>query len=146
MQATTDVSQTFPDIAAPGFFKTISGLLVIPLSRQGRDFICFFRQGQLKHIHWAGNPYQKLLKEGTSYDLEPRKSFKLWSETVMGKSKPWTEEQIETAGVLCLVYGKFIDVWRQKEAALQTNQLQALLLSNASHEGEPAITDLTWQP
>lgn len=137
ISATTDITASFPDINYPGGFKTIAGLMVIPLSRQGRDFICFFRQGQLKHIHWAGNPYQKIINEGTSYDLEPRKSFKLWSETVMGKSKPWSDEQMETAGVLCLVYGKFIDVWRQKEAALQTNQLQTLLLSNASHEGSP---------
>lgn len=41
------------------------------------------------------------------------------------------------------VYGKFIDVWRQKETALAANQLTNLLLANASHEGSllsfPAI-------
>jgi light-regulated signal transduction histidine kinase (bacteriophytochrome) len=42
--------------------------------------------------------------------LEPRSSFKTWSETISGKSSEWTEEQIETAAVLCLVYGKFIKV------------------------------------
>ena len=42
---------------------------------------------------------------------------------------------METAAVLCLVYGKFIEVWRQKEAALQSSQLTRLLLANASHEG-----------
>ena len=83
----------------------------------------------------AGNPYDKILREGTSAILEPRKSFKLWSETVLGKSKGWTDEQLETASVLCLVYGKFIDVWRQKQTALRSNQLTTLLLSNASHEG-----------
>jgi len=46
----------------------------------------------------------------------------------------WTDEQLETAGVLALVYGKFIEVWRQKENALQTTRLTNLLLSNASHE------------
>ena len=53
---------------------------------------------------------------------------------VVGKCKEWTEEQIETAAVLCLVYGKFIDVWRQKEAALQNTQLTRLLLANSAHE------------
>jgi hypothetical protein len=57
-------------------------------------------------------------------------------QTVREQSKAWTEEQLETGSVLSLVYGKFIDVWRQKEAAVQNNQLQALLLSNASHEGK----------
>lgn len=43
---------------------------------------------------------------------------------------------VETAAVLCLVYGKFIEVWRQKEAALQNSQLTKLLLANASHESK----------
>jgi light-regulated signal transduction histidine kinase (bacteriophytochrome) len=58
----------------------------------------------------AGNPYEKFVKEGTEGYLEPRKSFKTWSETVIGKCREWTEEQVETAAVLCLVYGKFIEV------------------------------------
>ena len=52
----------------------------------------------------------------------------------MGKCREWTEEEIETAAVLCLVYGKFIEVWRQKEAALQNSQLTRLLLANSAHE------------
>lgn len=145
MQVSTDISQEYADIAYPSTFQTICGMLVIPLSRGGQDFIAFFRQGQLKEIHWAGNPYEKDQKEGRSptaseesyahlRTLEPRKSFKIWSETVRGRSKNWTDEQLETGSVLSLVYGKFIDVWRQKEAAVHTNQLQTLLLSNASHE------------
>lgn len=50
--------------------------------------------------------------------------------------------------MLCLVYGKFIQVWRQKEAALYNSQLTKLLLANASHEGRhpssfPKIIQLT---
>lgn len=41
---------------------------------------------------------------------------------------------MESAAVLCLVYGKFIEVWRQKEAALQSSQLTKLLLANSAHE------------
>ncbi|PLW10463.1 hypothetical protein PCANC_23159 [Puccinia coronata f. sp. avenae] len=135
IQFSTDINRTFPNIEYPGGFESISGLLVIPLSRSGQDFICFFRPAQSKEIHWAGNPHEKVLKTGDNPNmLEPRKSFKIWSETVREQSKAWTEEQLETGSVLSLVYGKFIDVWRQKEAAVQNNQLQALLLSNASHE------------
>ncbi|KAF2870290.1 hypothetical protein BDV95DRAFT_595815 [Massariosphaeria phaeospora] len=129
-----DVTQDFPDLRyAPGF-QTIAGMLVVPLSVGGNDFIVFFRKGQLKEVKWAGNPYEKFVKEGTEGYLEPRKSFKTWSETVVGKSREWTEEEIETAAVLCLVYGKFIEVWRQKEAALQSSQLTRLLLANSAHE------------
>jgi signal transduction histidine kinase/CheY-like chemotaxis protein len=85
-------------------------------------------------VKWAGNPYEKVVQEGTEGYLEPRKSFKTWSETVVGRCTEWTEEEVETAAVLCLVYGKFIEVWRQKEAALQNSQLTKLLLANSAHE------------
>lgn len=130
----TDVSQDFPDLRYPPGFQIIAGMLIVPLSAGGSDFIVFFRKGQLKEVKWAGNPYEKFIKEGTEGYLEPRKSFKMWSETIVGKSREWTEEEVETAAVLCLVYGKFIEVWRQKEAALQSSQLTRLLLANSAHE------------
>ncbi|KAK7464699.1 hypothetical protein VKT23_005906 [Stygiomarasmius scandens] len=112
--------------------EVVAGLLYVPLSSGGKDFIAFLRKGQPREVHWAGKPY----KEGVAgrATLEPRKSFKIWSETVAGRCRTWTDEQLETAGVLALVYGKFIEVWRQKENALQTTKLTNLLLSNATHE------------
>ncbi|KAE9983103.1 hypothetical protein BLS_004939 [Venturia inaequalis] len=132
--ASIDVANDFPDLHyAPGF-QVLAGLLLVPLSSRGQDFIVFFRKGQLEEVKWAGNPYEKFVKEGTEGYLEPRKSFKTWSETVVGRCREWTEEEIETAAVLCLVYGKFIDVWRQKEVALQNSELTRLLLANSAHE------------
>lgn len=132
--STPDVKVDFPDLRYPPGFQIIAGLLLVPLSVGGVDFIVFFRRGQTKEVKWAGNPYEKFVKEGTEGYLEPRKSFKTWSETVIGKCREWTEEEIETAAVLCLVYGKFIQVWRQKEQALQNTQLTKLLLANSAHE------------
>ncbi|KAL5118617.1 hypothetical protein ACEQ8H_003468 [Pleosporales sp. CAS-2024a] len=129
-----DITQDFPDLRYPPGFHVVAGMLIVPLSANGTDFIVFFRKGQLREVKWAGNPYEKFIKEGTEGYLEPRKSFKTWSETVVGKCREWTEEEIETASVLCLVYGKFIEVWRQKEAALQSSQLTRLLLANSAHE------------
>lgn len=129
-----DIKQDFPDLRYPPGFKCIAGLLLVPLALGGSDFIVFFRKGQIKEIKWAGNPYEKFVREGTEGYLEPRKSFKIWSEIVVGQCREWTEEQIETAAVLCLVYGKFIEVWRQKEEALQSSQLTRLLLANSAHE------------
>ncbi|KAI0142688.1 hsp90-like protein [Xylariaceae sp. FL1272] len=131
---TQDISQDFPDLRYPPGFSVIAGLLYVPLSVGGNDFIVFFRKGQVREVKWAGNPYDKMIKEGTANFLEPRSSFKVWHETVIGKCREWSEEQIETAAVLCLVYGKFIEVWRQKEAALQSSRLTRLLLANSAHE------------
>ena len=130
----TDIRLDFPDLRYEPGFSVIAGLLLVPLTVSGRDFIVFFRKGQVREVKWAGNPYEKFVKEGTEGYLEPRKSFKTWSETVVGKCREWTEEQIETAAVLCLVYGKFIEVWRQKETALQNSELTKILLANSAHE------------
>lgn len=105
-----DIKQDFPDLVYPPGFKIIAGLLLVPLSVGGTDFITFFRSGVTREVKWAGNPYEKFVKEGTEGYLEPRKSFKTWREVVVGKCRDWTEEQVETAAVLCLVYGKFIEV------------------------------------
>lgn len=149
---TQDVKADFPDLRYPPGFHFVAGLLYVPLSVGGHDFIVFFRKGQVREVKWAGNPYEKVIQEGTQDYLEPRKSFQVWHETVLGKCREWSEEQIETAAVLCLVYGttplnsrlyrgangnssgKFIEVWRQKEAALQNSRLTRLLLANSAHE------------
>ena len=129
-----DINMDFPDFKyAPGL-NVVAGFLYVPLSNGGNDFIVFFRRGVLQEVKWAGNPYEKFVKEGTEGYLEPRKSFRLWSETIVGRCRDWSEEEVETASVLCLVYGKFIEVWRQKEAALQNSQLTRLLLANSAHE------------
>jgi light-regulated signal transduction histidine kinase (bacteriophytochrome) len=132
--SSNDITQDFPDLKYPPGFQVIAGCLIVPLSGGGNDFIIFFRKGQLREVKWAGNPYEKFVKEGTESYLEPRTSFKTWRETVVGSCRDWTEEEIETAAVLCLVYGKFIEVWRQKEVALQNTQLTRLLLANSAHE------------
>lgn len=88
-----DLSREFQDLKYKPGFQVIAGLLLVPLSSEGKDFIVFFRKPQLKHVHWAGNPYDKVIKEGTGGYLEPRTSFKIWSETVVGKCRVWTEEQ-----------------------------------------------------
>lgn len=129
--ASHHVTKDFSDLRYPPGFKHISGLLYVPLSTGGTDFMVFFRRGRLTEIKWAGNPYDKKVVDG---HLEPRKSFQTWCETILDQSREWTETDVETAAVLCLVYGKFIRVWRQKEAAMENSQLTQLLLANSAHE------------
>ncbi|PLB44915.1 sensor histidine kinase/response regulator [Aspergillus steynii IBT 23096] len=129
--ASHNVKRDFPDLHFQPGFKTISGMLYVPLSADGMDFIVFFRRGQLTEIKWGGNPYAKKF---VGNHLEPRGSFQVWKETVLDQSREWTESEVETAAIMCLVYGKFIKVWRQNEAALQDSQLTKLLLANSAHE------------
>jgi signal transduction histidine kinase len=41
---------------------------------------------------------------------------------------------VESAAVLTALYGRFIEVWRQKEAIVQRNRMTRLLIRNAGHE------------
>ncbi|KAJ5633415.1 hypothetical protein N7490_009754 [Penicillium lividum] len=134
VMASHDIIKDFPDLHYSPGLRAISGLLYVPLSTGGSDFIVFFRKGQLTEIKWAGNPYESAKRKETAGYLEPRESFSAWRETVLSQSREWSETDVETAAVLCLVYGKFIKVWRQKEAAMQTSQLTRLLLANSAHE------------
>lgn len=64
---------------------TIAGMLVFPLSLPSSDFLAFFRKGQSQEVKCAGNPHQKKLPN-MRY-LEPRASFRRWSEHVIGRSR-----------------------------------------------------------
>lgn len=100
IQVSQSIAEDFLDLQPAN--EVIAGLLYVPLSSGGNDFIAFLRKGQLKKVLWAGNPH----KDRDEKPLEPRKSFKIWSETVTGRCRYWTDEHLETAGVLALVYGK----------------------------------------
>ncbi|KAM0791116.1 hypothetical protein ACM66B_004403 [Microbotryomycetes sp. NB124-2] len=138
MMWTRDIRKDWDDIDYPTPFQIIAGALAVPLSSGGIDFIVFFRKGQLQEVKWAGNPNANKTvavdENGKIGSLEPRKSFRIWSETVLGKCRAWTDEQLETGGALALVYGKFISVWREQKEALAQRQMSAILLANASHE------------
>lgn len=100
---TQNISADCTDIIYPSRFVLISGFLVIPLALSGSDFLVFFRKGQLKEVKWAGNPNEKIYRPGTKY-LEPRASFKRWSEHVVGTSREWTREQGQFILVLTYMY------------------------------------------
>ena len=107
MQVSQAITTDFPDLQLSSGLEAIAGLLYIPLSVGGGDFIAFLRKGQPCEVRWAGRPHKSDERRAT---LEPRKSFKLWSETVAGRCRAWTDEHLQTAGVLALVYGKVISV------------------------------------
>lgn len=170
MQISHNIAEDFPELNNPKNLEIISGLLYVPLSAGGNDFIVFLRKGQLREVHWAGKPYKEGQESGAS--LEPRQSFKVrksmnisryrlsnqlhrasqaWSETIKGRSRAWTDEQLETAGVLALVYGKFIEVrhagglhdhdtesWSL--TGLETKRISHVHQSNDVHSSEQCVS------
>ncbi|KAH6693329.1 putative phytochrome-like histidine kinase PHY2p [Leptodontidium sp. MPI-SDFR-AT-0119] len=130
VKASDNINADFPLISQRHEVKSIAGLLLIPLNfGGGNDFLVFFRKGQTKQVNWAGNPRDKKFESGSEY-LEPRASFQRWVETISGTSKEWTDDQLDTASVLGLLYGRFIEVWRQKGSTKQNNQITQIRASS----------------
>jgi light-regulated signal transduction histidine kinase (bacteriophytochrome) len=128
-----NINNDFQGLRYPPGLNTISGMLYLPLSADGRDFMVFLRKGQEAEITWGGNPYSTTKRKETANNLEPRNSFAAWRETIRGQSREWSKDDLETAAVLCLVYGKFIKVRRHTDSALQDSYIIKMLLENPAH-------------
>lgn len=88
--ASNRLSMVLP--SAQAYFSDVSGVLIIPMSQQPRDYLIFFRKEVIETLDWAGDP-NKTYESGALGDrLTPRKSFAIWKETVHQQSLPWTEQ------------------------------------------------------
>ncbi|MDO9336149.1 MAG: histidine kinase dimerization/phosphoacceptor domain -containing protein [Caulobacter sp.] len=101
-QAVVEVFQTDRwgeiDARAEPFRSLASGVMALTLSADEPFVLIWFRAEHLQVVNWAGNPHKTATGEAGA--LTPRASFAAWAETVLGRARPWTPAQIETAGRL----------------------------------------------
>ncbi|KAJ5716150.1 hypothetical protein N7493_008061 [Penicillium malachiteum] len=120
----TDILSDFEDLDYSPGFRNLSGLIYIPLSADGQDFIVFFRR-EIGTEQKARNVESNQAAVGSSPseggDLKTRQTE--WSAAELGK-----------ASILSLLYRTFTEIWQEKEATMQNNQLMRLLLANSAHE------------
>ena len=94
--ATNSLSELYPPSDA--YTDVGSGLLAIPISRSGRDWLLWFRPELIQTVKWGGNPDEKPIVEGPHGPrLLPRTSFEIWKETVRGQSSRWQPFEIKAA-------------------------------------------------
>ncbi|KAJ5168567.1 uncharacterized protein N7482_004161 [Penicillium canariense] len=105
----TDIASDFEDLEYSPGFHHLASLLYVPLSPDGHEFIIFFRS------------QPKASQDASDSESQPRPSE--WSAAEFGK-----------ASMLTLLYRTFTEIWREKEATMQNNQLMKLLLANSAHE------------
>ncbi len=93
---TNSLSELYPP--ADAYTDVGSGLLAIPISRSGRDWLLWFRPELIQTVKWGGNPHEKPIVEGPHGPrLMPRTSFEIWKETVRGQSNRWQPFEIKAA-------------------------------------------------
>ena len=76
-----------------------SGVLVVPLSRNGQKYLIWFRPELVVKATWGGNPAD--IHGGDPHArFSPRKSFAAWKEDIRDRAEPWSAAQIANAVAL----------------------------------------------
>lgn len=87
-----------------------AGLLSLTLSVSDPWVVLWFRAEEIEVIEWAGNPHKDDAGDPNAI-LTPRASFDVWRETVRGRSRRWSQAEIEAAGRL---RAAVIEVWQAR--------------------------------
>ena len=86
------------DMPDAGFDPAVSaGVLAVRLTKFKPEYLFWFRREYRQKIHWAGDPAKPMGVGPMGDRLTPRKSFDLWTQEAIGKSKPWQRWEIEAA-------------------------------------------------
>jgi two-component system, chemotaxis family, sensor kinase Cph1 len=85
--------------AALSYSAEASGALYVGLTDGSSDYLLLLRRELVKTVIWAGDPNASVSADEQG-QLHPRSSFAAWQQTVRGRSRPWRELEIESAGVL----------------------------------------------
>ena len=78
----------------------VAGLLAVPLVLGAGEVVLWFRPEKAESITWAGDPTKPVTHARFGERLTPRKSFEAWTETVRGRSEPFTALERRVALVL----------------------------------------------
>lgn len=92
--STRELAADWPEAAR---FETTAGVLAI--RTEDDTVLLWLRAEQVEEIEWAGNPHKAVQPEA-GQALTPRSSFDSWMETVRGRARRWTLEEVEAAARL----------------------------------------------
>ena len=131
--STESIKNHFPKTSE--FTDRAAGMLVLPVSRQPRDFIILFRKEIAKSVIWAGDPDKPVKWGPNGSRLSPRKSFEAWQEMVAHHSQPWSSQEISAAEYLRVtlleVILRITDTANKEQARSQ--ERQEILIAELNH-------------
>ncbi len=88
-------AEQYPELAA--------GLLSTPPSEGMYNCIIWLRPEKVRTVKWAGRYEEGFIQNSAgNYRLTPRKSFELWTEAWVGRSEPWSDQEVSLAEMLAL--------------------------------------------
>lgn len=84
-----------------------SGILIIPICANYRDFLVCFRPETVVDIKWGGDPNEAINFEKDGIRYHPRNSFRIWRQMLHGQSSPFSLQQLEIADLLRSFFFEF---------------------------------------
>ncbi len=129
---------------AAAFADVAAGLLVISVSPEPSNFILWFRPEMIGTVNWAGEPKKHAAGDANGDQLNPRKSFEIWKETVRGRSVPWAPADLDAAfdlrvSLLHVVLRRINDAATARKRAAERD---ALLMLELDHRVKNTIANI----
>jgi light-regulated signal transduction histidine kinase (bacteriophytochrome) len=117
--ATDQALTVVPDLTP--FRALASGLMGVVVERSPLLAILWTRAEQVETVRWAGEPVKAAGPDGA---LTPRASFEAWTETVRGRSRPWTSPE---SGAALRLRNDLLDLRRARRTDELNSHLRATL-------------------
>ncbi len=129
---------------ARAFAALASGLLVISVSSELSDYIMWFRPEIKARFNWAGHPQKEVVSGPFGDRLSPRKSFEIWSETIVGRSMPWTLADTQSAvdlrlSLLHVVLRRINEAAQERKKAAERDRL---LMAELDHRVKNTLANI----
>ncbi|MEO0365795.1 MAG: ATP-binding protein [Pseudomonadota bacterium] len=112
--------------------ETACGILLLPVKLERNCLLAWFRGPMQKLAKWAGDPNQKEIMpqiDGT-HRLNPRNSFKTWTDEHLNIALPWLKSEIEVAKSL---FQEILDLIAYQAAAIRKLSDRNATLTSFTH-------------
>jgi light-regulated signal transduction histidine kinase (bacteriophytochrome) len=76
------------------------GVLALRFHKQENGWVFWFRREEVRTIRWGGKPEKNIKVGPLGPRLTPRGSFEAWEEVVRGRSRAWSDVDIQVANAL----------------------------------------------
>ncbi|GGJ91791.1 GAF domain-containing protein [Pseudomonas matsuisoli] len=93
-------TDAWPTADAEQGIEIYPGVMAIRFHKPENGWIVWFRRENIRTIRWGGKPEKNMKVGPLGPRLTPRGSFEAWEEVVRGRSRPWTEVDIQIANAL----------------------------------------------
>ena len=132
------------DLAMETLDGDTAGVLCVSLPARPDITLMWFRQERARVVVWGGGNAEQAHSADEQGRISPRKSFAQFMTTIVGKSLPWTPEELNSAAELVSLIE--IELLREREAFAQAilNSMPAHI-AVLDHQGHISAVNAAWR-